>query len=364
MTPKSKSWLGGLFVALSLLCLTIPAHSQGQVSVLLETSPAADQIGPDKTLTATTLRVVDENGQPIPNAHLKLHLDAPSGNPFISTDFPIVEGTPLLAYEGILPEGSLQFEYIYPIRGTYHFDVEAGRDAATASFQDTLNLSLSENSNEILNFIIFLIILLGLGVVAGFIIGRGAKAQRLTTAGVILLIAVGLAGTSVGSVQAHGGGDTADAESFTESGSNGDLTAAYRMTPGAGRVGTLNTLTFTATDAQNELVPDTTFDVTLWHIEDEKAVFATTLYAPSGETALTFQFFDGAEHEVRVAAHNAQGTVELQRTVEVEGLDPPLPTKLKTTFYLALITFIGILIGLRIQVVQGGKKQTLAPLGV
>ena len=363
MKPKSKSWLGGLLVALSLLFLTIPAHSQGQVSVLLETSPTADQIGPDKTLTATTLRVVDENGQPIPNAYLKLHLDAPSGNPFISTDFPIVEGTPLLDYEGILPEGSLEFEYIYPIRGTYNFKVEAGQDAATASFQDTMSLRLSENGNEVLNFIIFVIILLGLGLVAGFIIGRGARAQRLATTGVILLV-IGLTGTSVGRVQAHGGGDQADAEPFTESGSNGDLTTTLSMSPGMGQVGTLNTLTFKATDAQNELVPDTTFDVTLWHIEDEKAVFATTLYAPSGETALTFQFFDGAEHEIRVAANNAQGTAELQRAVEVEGFDPPLPTKLKTTFYLALITLIGILIGLRIQVVQGGKKQTLAPLGV
>ena len=359
----SKSWMWGMVLAFSLLFLTVPAHSQGQVTVLLETSPTANQIGPDQTLTSTTLRVVDENGQPIPNAYLKLHVDAPPGNSFISTDFPLVEGTPLLDYEGVLPEGSLEFKYIYPIRGTYQFTVEAGRDEATASFQDTLTLTVSENSNEILNFIIFMILLLGLGLVAGFIIGRGARAQRLATAEAVLLFVVGSAGGPVEMVQAHGGGDVADAQPFTESGSNGDLTANYRMTPGAGRVGTLNTLTFTATDAQNGLLPDTVFDITLWHIEDEKALFAATLYAPRGETALTFQFFDGAEHEVRVTASNALGQVELNRVVEVEGIDPPLPVKLKATFYLVLVTFIGILIGLRLQVVQG-KKQSMAPVGV
>lgn len=369
MNINSKYWIGVVVMALSLLFLTLPAHSQGEVSVLLETSPPAGQIGPDSTFTTTTLRVVDQNGQPIPNAYLKLHMDAPPGNAFISTDFPIVERTSLLHYEGTLPEGSLEFEYIYPIRGTYTFEVEAGREAAAFSFKDNLTLNLQENRNEVLNFVIFMIILLGLGILAGFIIGRGSRAQRLATAGIVLLVVAGLVGTSVDRVQAqhgHGEGDGSDTPAFSESTTNGDLTVTYGMDPGAGRVGTFNTLTFTATDAQKELVPDTTFAITFWHIEDEKPVFATTLYAPSGETELTFQFFDGAEHEVRVAASNTLGTVQLQRVVEVEGLSPPLPTKLKTIFYLALVTFSGVLIGLRIQAVQGrpGKKQRLAPLGV
>jgi hypothetical protein len=366
MNTHSKFWLGAVLLALNLLFLALSAHSQGDVSVVLESTPPAAQIGPDSTFTRTTLRVVDQKGKPIPNAYLKLHVDAPPGNAFISTDFPLVEQTPLLHYEGTLPAGSLEFEYIYPIRGTYTFEVEAGREAAALSFKDNLTLTLQENRSEVLNFVIFMIILLGLGIVAGFIIGRGSRAQRLATAGLGLLVVVGLglAGASVKTVQAHGGGDGSDTPAFSESATNGDLTVTYGMDPGAGRVGTLNILTFIATDAQQQLVPDSTFEVTFWHIEDEKPVFATSLYAPDGETALTFQFFDGAEHELRVVASNTLGTVQLQRAVEVEGLDPPFLTKLKTTFYLALVTFIGVLIGLRIQVVQGGRKQTLAPLGV
>ena len=351
-----------IFPLLLLLISVNPVQRQNNLSVVLKTTPSATEIGPDSTFVKTTLTVVDAAGQAVPNAYLKLHLDAPSGNAFISTDFPIVEGTPLIEYEGILPDGLLEFSYIYPIRGAYNFEVEAGRDPATATYKDTLTLTISENRNEIFSFIIFAALLLVLGLVAGFIIGRGARAQQMATGGLALLIGAGLVISSTAVAQAHGGGDVSDAEPFTESATNGDLTVAYAMNPGAGRVGTFNALTFSATDTQGNPTSDTTFDVTLWHIEDEKPVFAATLYAPEGNANLNFQFFDGAEHEVRLAASNSAGLVQLTRVVEVEGINPPLPTKIKTTIYLVLITFVGILVGLRIQVVQG-KKQQFAPVG-
>ncbi|HXV43539.1 MAG TPA: hypothetical protein VEC96_10800, partial [Anaerolineae bacterium] len=64
----------------------------------------------------------------------------------------------------------------------------------------------------------------------------------------------------------------------------------------------------------------------------------------------------------RLAASNAIGTVNLTKVVEVEAVDPPLSVKVKTTAYLVLVTFVGILIGLGIQV-RRGKNQELAPMG-
>ena len=165
-----------LKIAITVLLLALfgvaPAQSQGDLSVKLETNPAAGQIGPDNTFVRTTLTVVDASGQAVSNAYLKLHLDSPPGNPIISTDFPIVEDTALMNYEGILPNGVLEFESIYPIRGQYSFEVEAGRDATALSFKDTLNLSINENSNEVMNGVIFIALLLVLGLVAGIIIGN------------------------------------------------------------------------------------------------------------------------------------------------------------------------------------------------
>jgi hypothetical protein len=356
-----------LKIAITVLLLALfgvaPAQSQGDLSVKLETNPAAGQIGPDNTFVRTTLTVVDASGQAVSNAYLKLHLDSPPGNPIISTDFPIVEDTALMNYEGILPHGVLEFESIYPIRGQYSFEVEAGRDATALSFKDTLNLSINENSNEVMNGVIFMVLLLVLGLVAGIIIGNGARAQRMAAAGVVLLVlAVGFISSSVSVARAHDGDEVSDVEPFTESATNDDLTLTYTMDPGAGKVGTLNTLTFEATDSSGALVPDTTFEVKFWHIEDDKPVFATKLYAPTGQTRLDFHFFDGAEHEVRLTASNATGTVDLTKVVDVEAVDPPLPVKIKTTIYLVLITFVGILIGLRIQVIRG-KNRELAPVG-
>lgn len=351
-------------IILPLLCLLFlvrPAHSQSDLSVVLETNPSAGQIGPDRTLTHTTLRVVDANGQAVSNVYLKLHLDAPPGNAFISTDFPVVEGTPLLEYAGTLPAGVLTFDYIYPIRGSYRFHVEAGRDDSDVTFQNTLTLKLSENRNEVLNLIFFGSILVGLGMVAGFVIGRGARAQRMAAVGLVLLFGVGLSSGSLFTAQAHGGGDVSTAEPFTEQSANGDVSLSYSMNPGAGRVGTLNHLNFTATDRQGQLLPDTTFEVTLWHIEDEKPMFATTLFAPTGQADFEFQFFDGAEHEVRAVATNTAGSVALTRMVEVEGLSPPLPVKIKTTIYLLALVLIGILIGLRLQLIRG-KKLAMTPV--
>jgi hypothetical protein len=352
-----------LLLLLFLLFLGPPAQGQSDLSVVLETNPPANQIGPDSTLTQTTLRVVDANGQAIPNAYLKFHLDAPPGNAFISTDFPIVEGTPLLEYAGTLPEGVLRFDYIYPIRGNYNFHIEAGRDDTTLTFQETLTLKLRENRNEIFNFVFFGLLLLGLGVVAGFIIGRGARAQRLAAAGLVLLFGLSLVSGSVFTVQAHGGGDGSQAEPFTEQSTDGELSLSYSMNPGAGRVGALNHLNLALSNSQAQLVPDTTFEITFWHIEDEKPVFATSLFAPTGQSDFEFQFFDGAEHEVRVVATNAAGVVDLTRTIEVEGLDPPLPVKIKTTIYLVAFVLVGILIGLRLQLVRG-KKLEIAPVGL
>jgi hypothetical protein len=353
-----RHWKSIILVVLLAFLAVTPAQGQDDLAVILETMPAANQIGPDNTLARTTLKVIDASGQAVSNAYLKLHLDSPPGNPVISTDFPMVENTTLLEYEGALPDGVFVFEYIYPIRGAYSFHVEAGRDAGSASFKDTLSLSLSENTNEVINGIIFIGLVLGLGIVAGVIIGNGARAQRMAATGLILAFLIpSLVFGSASLAQAHGGGDVAQVEPFTESAANGDLTLTYGMSPGAGRVGTLNTMSFQASDSSGALVADTTFEVNLWHIEDEKPVFSARLFAPRGQTEFKFQFFDGAEHEVRVTARNASGSVGLARIVEVEGLDPPLAVKIKTTAYLVIVAFLGILIGLRIQFIRGKKRE-------
>ena len=350
-----KILLVSLFVSLFFIQ---PLQAQDDLQIQLVTSPSATQIGPDDTLATATISIVDGTGNPVPNTYLKMHLDAPKGNAFFSTDFPIVEGTPLMEFEGQLPDGTLEFDYIYPIRGTYAFNMQAGRSAGELTFADTLSISISENGNEVRNFVIFAAILLLFGLFAGYIIGGGAisggaRSHAATMAAVsivaILGTVAGLFVWNLAPVSAHGGDSPSETEPFVDEVSQNGLTLRYAMSAGSGRVGSLNALDFSLTDANDAPVADTTFALNLWHIEDEKPVFSMQLPAPSGETQLMFQFFDGAEHEVRVEAGSPQGNVNLARVVEVEGINPPMAVKIKTTVYLVLITLLGMLLGMRIR---------------
>ncbi len=357
-------WLAGIVLALLLFfpAQTGPAQAQDDaLRVVVTTDPPPERIGPDRTLARTTVTVVDGSGQPVPGAYLKLHLDAPEGNPFISTDFPIVEGTSLLEYAGVLPQGTLSFDYIYAIRGEYTFQLEAGRDANSLQPVAPFRMALRENPDEVRNFLVLVVGLFLFGVLAGVVIAGGAAAQSAvaqSAAAILLLGLILLPGTAL----AHSNDPPSDVAPFSEEARDGDLTLVYEMAPGAGKVGAINRLAFRLLDAQGQPVPETTFDLVLWHIEDDKPVFATTLFAPEGVTSLDFQFFDGAEHEVRVSAQSPAGDVSLARVVEVEGINPPMAVKVKTTLYMVLLVLAGILAGLRLRLSRA-RKQTLAPAG-
>ncbi len=332
-----------------LFAIPVSAANQGTLSVVIETTPEAAEIGPDSSFVKTRINVVDASGKPVPNIYLKFHLDAPRKNQLISTDFPIVESTRLMTYEGVLPEGNYEFEYIYPIRGRYSFSVEAGMNKSYISFKNKLSFSISENAGERVNFIIFIGFLLALGIVTGVIAG---KSRRSTSAAAVMLIASALLfGASGSDAYAHGHGNVKESlkKPAAADHSDNNFNLSFAMNPDSGRVGEMNTLLFRATDNNGNLIPGTRFALKLWHIEDDKPVFRTTLFAPTGETSFIFQFFDGAEHEVRLEAVNSVGKAGLMKVIEVEGIGPPMGVKVKTTFFLVFVVFIGSLIGLRIQ---------------
>lgn len=342
-----------IYISIILLTMifTIPVSvaNPTTLSVVIETTPEAAKIGPDSSFVKTRINVVDASGKPVPNIYLKFHLDAPRKNQLISTDFPIVESTRLMAYEGVLPEGTYEFEYIYPIRGTYGFFVEAGMNKSDISIKNKLNFSISENAGEKVNFIIFISLLLVLGIVTGVIAG---KSRRSTSAAAIMLIAASLLFGPSGSdayAQSHGNVKESNKKSTAAVSSDNNFNLSFSMSPDSGRVGEMNTLLFKATDHNGNLIPETRFALKLWHIEDGKPVFRTAFFAPTGETSFIFQFFDGAKHEVRLEAVNSVGKAVLMKVVEVEGIDPPMGVKVKTIFLLVFVVFIGSLIGLKIQ---------------
>ena len=217
--------------------------AQSNISVALETDPTPSQIVPDFDLVHTVITVVGENGQPLENAHLSLTLDSPDGNPILSTDFPFVEGTRLLAANEVLPAGRFEFDYIYPIRGDYDLNVEVTPPGG-ATFPETLNLTVRENPGELRVLLVFLVILAIFGMLSGWVVGRGARARQLPVSAILLLTCTLVFPLS--SVYADQGDDVNtsggihNSPEVIELVEDGDVQLMVAMNPGTGTVGRLN----------------------------------------------------------------------------------------------------------------------------
>ncbi len=94
------------------------------------------------------------------------------------------------------------------------------------------------------------------------------------------------------------------------------------------------------------------FQVVSVHVEDDLAVFDSTVGASEGTFTWGVQFWDGAEHELRITARPAPGAsvqfapVTLQHLVEVEGVAPPLWGQIRATLYLVAVAAVGLVIGI------------------
>ncbi len=180
VTIWRRSWL---WLAVALLAL-IPSATlaQGSSTITVTTDPAAGKIIPDAELAKTTIEVKDAQGRLIENAVIDFELDAPRPSPWISTDFPVVEGTRLFQSRFAAPDGRLVLDFIWPLRGEYRLFVRAspapGTDASFAPVTREVTLHLNENPAERGNLIQLIIGLFALGLVAGIVMGAANRAGQ------------------------------------------------------------------------------------------------------------------------------------------------------------------------------------------
>jgi len=151
-------------------------------SVALSTEPPGDQIVPDVTLSTVRISVLDGRGDPIPNVKIGFDLKAPVSGRLFSSDFPHVEGTDLMSYELVSSDGVLEFEYLWPIRGSYEIVMSASPTALSpVQFEPvstSTTLRLSESRAEMTNIIILVVFLAVFGLASGLVLGRSFKAGQ------------------------------------------------------------------------------------------------------------------------------------------------------------------------------------------
>ena len=332
------------------------AEDTGPIKIEYRLNPPADQIRPDAE-TARLEILLSRNGKPL-DGRVRVILDSPASNPLVSTDFPIVEGTRLLDTSGLTGEGKFALTYLFPIRGEYTLKVVAQETDApagqTAPVESTFRFDVSENTNEVMNFLSLIAALVFSGFISGAVLGRGGKYRALLMASAILFTS---------GISAHDPAKHAKKKAILSMPGNeprdyarieqDEFNLSLKVVPGqafhdvmngrptpevvaahagnnagnekkTARVGDLAYLVANFTH-RGRPVQDATYELTFYHIEDEKDVFKTTFREIHGGFVWGQQFFDGAEHRIILKATPSTGgkPVELNMVLGVEGIQPP-----------------------------------------
>jgi hypothetical protein len=369
--------LSGLAVVLScgiILHSGIASHSIAaapQPTVRLTTLPEAGQLLPFEAESATPqfpvefkLEAVDAAGSPIPNARFRLRVLTPAPTPWLTTDFPIVEGTKLLDMEAIAPSGVVNLQQMLPIRGDYRIEAEVTPlvPGQFASFQQTFILPVAEHAAKYRNSVILALVVLAMGIAGGWVIGEQQQIQpgefaprrvQILLSGAAIVAIVALLIINLGELMPHGDHHHSAAEVETPARLQAQGLELYLSGDTSAIVGQPATLIAEVKEVATGQPPDdVVLNLKVTQLEDG---WTTLAYQgrldAQGRFTWQQQFFDGAPHQVWVELQpQPQSQRQFQpfhvaRSIEVEGVEPPLLTRLISLFYLSLILLVGMGLG-------------------
>jgi hypothetical protein len=374
-----------IFGIISTVCITLSilysfvGSSQIPTSrVLLSTNPPLERILPfeaeaKKPQSPVTLKLqaVDAGGKPLANTKISLQILTPPSNPWLTTDFPIVEGTKLLQMNATAPDGKLEIQQMLPIRGKYQLLVNVSPLVANAfaPYQQTLNLNVRENPVKYKYFVAIAAILISLGLLGGWVIGGQEELQQgeiapqsvrllLSALTVVAIVSLLVINISAEVAEAHSSGhhsNTAEAVAPSSQKSQGleiNLEGDKNAT-----VGKLANLSLQVKDtATGQPITDVGLQIKAIATEHNLTVFDYK-GIPDEQGKLTWleQFFDGSPHKIEVEATPLPGSsrqfapVKVAQEVEVEAIAPPIYIRLIGLFYFTAFVGIGMAIGLLIQ---------------
>jgi hypothetical protein len=376
-------------------CFNAPAKS-APATVKLTTEPSLDRVVPYEAEAEAaqqpvklTLQAIDSTGKPLANVRMKVKLMAPDPTPWFTTDFPIVEGTKLLDLQADAPTGQIQLQQMLPIRGNYQLQVTATPlgVAGGEAIQQTLTLSVPENSLKYQNSAVVVLLLAAIGLGGGWVIGakRVTKAGEIapqpvrlllsgaTLAAIVALLYVNVSselsqsGISqpmshpVGTGHEHGGSTEHDrnsipASTITSQGIKLAITGDDSTT-----VGKTANFQVKAVDPKTDRPVAGTVNIQTINTEKtdkwtafgyQGAISQGEGFANDANGQLAWQsgLFDGSKHQVNVeftpaAVAGQQGKpIKVAQVVEVEGVAPPLYIRLISLGYMTGIVASAFLV--------------------
>ncbi|MGF1936729.1 MAG: hypothetical protein RM347_020475 [Nostoc sp. ChiQUE02] len=370
--------ISAVCIALSILYSFVGSSQTPKSRVLLSTNPPLERILPfeaeaekPQSPVKLTLQAIDAAGKSLANTKISLQILTPPRNPWLTTDFPIVEGTKLLQMNATAPDGKLEIQQMLPIRGNYQLQVNVSPLVANAfaPYQQTLNLNVRENPIKYKYFAAIAAILLSLGLLGGWVIGGQEELQQgeiapqsvrlllsaLTVVAIVTLLVINI---SAEVAEAHGSehhSSTTEAIAPSSQKSQGleiSLDGDKNAT-----VGKLANLALQVKDsATGQPIKDVALQVKAIATEHNLTVFDYKgIPDEQGKLIWQEQFFDGSPHKIEVEATPLTGSsrqfppVKVAQEVEVEAIAPPIYIRLIGLFYFTAFVGIGMAVGLLIQ---------------
>ncbi len=238
-------------------------------------------------------------------------LDAPAPTPLLSTGFPFTEGTRLWTIESDAPR--MVVHYLFPMRGTYELAADATQRNGT-HVRIARAIAVPEDPRVLRTLALFALVLLSVGTIAGYLLAAGVTLRTFVpyATTIVLLALVGV---------------QASAMSMTSAGTVGPKT------------GTLWTVAAAVPGPAD-------FEVVARNVEDGKPLIRTTLPSRDGRLRMRLQFYDGAQHEVRVRA--VRGGVILRtwtHTIVAQSQPPPLGRRLWVLAMMLAVVAVGYAAG-------------------
>jgi hypothetical protein len=386
MLSKFKMFkLMSIFCVIGALSWALAGFSQvPQATVQLTTDPPKSQIlpfeaeatnylgsGQYRSPVRLKLQALGAKGEPLNDARVHLKILTPSPTPWFTTDFPIVEGTPLLDIVGNAPTGAFQVQQTFPIRGDYQLQVEVEPAIAGAfePFKQTLKLGVSENPLKSFYFFISLGALLAIGAVGGWVIGSRQQIQpgeiapqrvRLLLSGITVLAIGALLFFNI-SAESHYEHRMEEASSGSGSNPQGMMESQGLRLEITGdksaRVGQLASLQAKLVDRQTrQPVTNAVFSIRAVQLENNWVAFAHQGRADrQGIFGWQEQFFDGAPHRVEIEvspsleSKNQFQPFQAVQNIDVEGVEPPISVRIIGLVYFTGVVALGTFLGLWFQ---------------
>jgi hypothetical protein len=342
-----------------------------QSTVQLKTEPSWEQVIPNETLVKFKLQGLNAASEKLSNAKFQVHIFTPPKTPWFTSDFPLVEGKSLLDFEAITTDGTLEFEQLLPIRGTYTMEVMVKPQVTEAfeSFKQSLTFSVPENPVKYSNFAILVLILLLVGLGSGWVlggeqrIGEGEVAPqpvRLLLSGMMIvaiavLLTVNVSAEMNSAKHEHSGthehGKVMSKYSIRE---NTEEIQLELLGNTQAVVGQLTSQEVKITNpVTKQPITDVSVSVKSVVLENDALIFSYQgIPDTTGKITWSEQFFDGTPHQLTATVSPLENSsqsfkpLQVAQEIEVKAIAPPLFIRLISLFYFTLILIVGLILGL------------------